>query len=113
LKRVEKKAIFGEDIDPKMITTNYIERQNLSCRQDNNRISRKTIGFSKEEGPLDQQMILYFAKFNFCRKHRALSYNDEDGIKRLNSPAKQAGLIDHVWTFQELLIFPHHKMQTH
>ena len=113
LKRVEKRAIFGEDIDPKMISTSYIERQNLTCRQDNNRISRKTIGFSKEDEPLNQQMILYFAKFNFCRKHRALSYKDEGGIKRLNSPAKQAGLIDHVWSLQELLTFPYHKIQTY
>ena len=49
LTRVEKKAIFGENIDPKMISTCHIERQNLTCRQDNNRISRKTIGFSKKE----------------------------------------------------------------
>ena len=68
LKRVEKKAIFGEDIDPKMISTSYIERQNLTCRQDNNRISRKTIGFSKEEEPLDQQIILYFAKIQLLPK---------------------------------------------
>jgi len=113
LMSVEKKAIFGENIDPKMISTSYIERQNLTCRQDNNRISRKTIGFSKEEEPLDQQMTLYFAKFNFCRKHRALSYKDENGIKKFNSPAKQAGLIDHVWSLQELLTFPSHKIQTY
>jgi IS1 family transposase len=113
LKRVKKKAIFGEDIDPKMISTSYIERHNLTCRQDNNRISRKTIGFSKEEKPLDQQMILYFAKFNFCRKHRALSYKDENGIKKFNSPAKQAGLIGHVWSLRELLTFPYHKIQTY
>jgi IS1 family transposase len=113
LKRVKKKAIFGEDIDPKMISTSYIERHNLTCRQDNNRISRKTIGFSKEEKPLDQQIILYFAKFNFCRKHRALSYKDENGIKKFNSPAKQAGLIGHVWSLRELLTFPYHKIQTY
>lgn len=113
LKRVKKKAIFGKDIDPKMISTSYIERHNLTCRQDNNRISRKTIGFSKEEKPLDQQMILYFAKFNFCRKHRALSYKDENGIKKFNSPAKQAGLIGHVWSLRELLTFPYHKIQTY
>lgn len=113
LKRVKKKAIFGEDIDPKMISTSHIERHNLTCRQDNNRISRKTIGFSKEEKPLDQQMILYFAKFNFCRKHRALSYKDENGIKKFNSPAKQAGLIGHVWSLRELLTFPYHKIQTY
>lgn len=43
LTRVEKRMIFGENIDSKMISTSYIERQNLSCRQDNNCISRKNI----------------------------------------------------------------------
>jgi IS1 family transposase len=112
LTRVEKKVIFGENIDPKMVSTSYIERQNLTYRQDNNRISRKTIGFSKEEEPLDRQMTLYFAKFNFCRKHRSLSYRDENGITKFNSPAKQAGLIGHVWSLKELLTFPYHKIQT-
>ena len=93
---VEKRVIFGEDIDPKMISTSYIERQNLTCRQDNNRISRKTIGFSKKEEALDCQMTLYFANFNFCRKHRSLSCKDENRITKYNSPARQAGLIDHV-----------------
>lgn len=113
LKRVEKRVIFGENIDLKMVSTSYVERQNLTCRQDNNRISRKTIGFSKEEDPLDGQMTLYFANFNFCRKHRSLSYRDENGIKKFNSPAKQAGLIDHVWCLQELLTHPYHKIQTY
>jgi IS1 family transposase len=111
--RVEKRVIFGKNIDPKMVSTSYIERQNLTCRQDNNRISRKTIGFSKEEEPLDQQMTLYFANFNFCRKHRSLGYKDENGFKKFNSPAKQAGLIGHVWSLKELLMFPYHKIQTY
>jgi len=110
---VEKKVIFGENIDLKMVSTSYIERQNLTCRQDNNRISRKTIGFSKKEEPLDRQMTLYFANFNFCRKHRSLSYRDENGITMFNSPAKQAGLIGHVWSLKELLTFPYHKIQTY
>jgi IS1 family transposase len=113
LTRVDKRVIFGENIDPKMVSTSYIERQNLTCRQDNNRISRKTIGFSKEEEPLDRQMTLYFANFNFCRKHRSLSYKDENGITKFNSPAKQAGLIGHVWSLQELMTFPYHKIQTY
>ena len=110
---VEKKVIFGENIDPKMISTSYIERQNLTCRQDNNRISRKTIGFSKKEEALTCQMTLYFANFNFCRKHRSLKYKDENGITKFNSPAKQAGLIDHVWCLKELLTFQYHKIQTY
>jgi len=48
LNKVIKRIIFGKNVDPKMISTSYIERQNLTCRQDNNRISRKTIGFSKK-----------------------------------------------------------------
>jgi len=113
LTRVEKRVVFGENIDSKMISTSYIERQNLTCRQDNNRISRKTIGFSKDDEPLDQQMTLYFANFNFCRKHRSLRYKDENGITKFNSPAKQAGLISHVWSLQELLTFPYHKTKTY
>ncbi len=86
LTKVEKRVIFGEVIDPRMISTSYIERQNLTCRQDNNRISRKTIGFSKKEEELDRQMILYFAHFNYCRKHRALKYKDEQQCRlSLNS----------------------------
>jgi IS1 family transposase len=110
---VEKRVIFGENIDPKMISTSYVERQNLTCRQDNNRISRKTIGFSKKEEALDCQMTLYFANFNFCRKHRSLDYEDENGVTKFNSPARQAGLIDHIWSLQELLTFPYHKIQTY
>ena len=53
LTSVEKREIFGENINPTMISTSYIERQNLTCRQDNNRISRKTIGFSKKDEALD------------------------------------------------------------
>jgi len=113
LKKVVKKIIFGKDIEHKMISTCYIERQNLTCRQDNNRISRKTIGFSKETSELNNQMTLYFAHFNYCRKHRALKYRNEMGITKFNSPAKQAGLIDHVWSLQELLTFPYYKTQTY
>lgn len=110
--KVEKRVIFGENINPKMISTSYIERQNLTCRQDNNRISRKTIGFSKKEEELHRQMCLYFANFNYCRKHRALKYKDEHGKTRFNCPAKLAGLIDHIWSLRELLTFPYYKTQT-
>jgi len=35
------------------------------------------------------------------------------GITKFNSPTKQAGLIDHVWSLQELLTFPYYKTQTY
>jgi len=43
--------------------------------------------------------------------------NDETGqlntYKKFNSPAKQEGLIVHVWSLKELLVFPYHKIQTY
>jgi len=112
LVNVEKRIVFGKNINLKEISTSLLERQNLTFRQDNNRISRKTIGFSKEEIGLDNQMTLYGAYFNFCRKHRSLSYIDEKGNKRWNCPAKEYGLIDHNWTLKEMLTFSYHETST-
>ena len=39
--KIEKKVIFGENIDQNDISTSLLERQNLTFRQGNNRISRK------------------------------------------------------------------------
>ncbi len=111
--KVVKKVIFGKDVNHKMISTNLIERQNLTFRQDNNRISRKTLGFSKKIKELANQMTLYFANFNFCRPHGSLKKHfDECGRVRRNCPAKEYGLIDHNWTLRELLTYPYHKTST-
>jgi IS1 family transposase len=112
LKKIVKKIVFGNDIDPKSISTSYIERQNLTLRQDNNRISRKTIGFSKNTEELDNQMTLYIAYYNFCRTHRSLKYKGDTGKTSYNCPAKHAGLIDRVWSLEHLLTFPYHKIPT-
>jgi len=112
IKKVIKKVIYGSEIDPKLITTNYIERQNLTLRQDNNRISRKTIGFSKQKERLKESIELYLANFNYCRKHRGLRYADEDGVTRFKCPAWAQGLTDHIWSLHELLTFPYHKKAT-
>jgi IS1 family transposase len=47
LQKVEKNVIFGEGIEQSAISTNLIERQNLTFRQENNRVSRKTKDFLK------------------------------------------------------------------
>ena len=41
LQKVQKRVIFGQNIDQSKISTSLLERQNLTFRQDNNRISRK------------------------------------------------------------------------
>ena len=66
LQKVEKIIIFGQNIDQSEISTSLLERQNLTFRQDNNRISRNTIGFSKKIEWLYNQMKFYCTYFNFC-----------------------------------------------
>lgn len=105
LQKVTKKVIFGENIKQSEISTNLIERQNLTFRQDNNRVSRKTIGFSKVAKWLVNHMKLYCTHFNFCREHGGLKYKDERGVKCKNTPAREAGITDSKWTLRELLTF--------
>jgi len=112
LKKVSKRCVFGKDIDPKSISTSLIERLNLTLRQDNNRLSRKTIGFSKKTEMLDASMILYFANFNFCRAHGSLKHRDIGGKVSTNCPAKEYGLIDHNWSLKELLTYQYHVIPT-
>jgi len=80
LEKVEKKIIYGKDIEQRQISTTLLERQNLTFRQDNNRVSRKTIGFSKMKEWLEIQMKLYCTYFNFCRGHGGLRYKDQRGL---------------------------------
>jgi IS1 family transposase len=105
LMKVEKNVVFGEGIEQSAISTSLIERQNLTFRQDNNRVSRKTIGFSKIAKWLENQMKLYCTHFNFCRGHGGLKYKDERGIQSKNTPARQAGITDSKWTLRNLLTF--------
>jgi IS1 family transposase len=72
--KVGRNVIFGEDIEQSAISTSLIERQNLTFRRDNNRVSRKTIGFSKIAKWLVNHMKIYCTHFNFCRGHGGLKY---------------------------------------
>ena len=105
LRKIEKNVIFGEDIEQSAISTSLIERQNLTFRQDNNRVSRKTIGFSKIAKWLVNHMKLYCTHFNFCRGHRGLKYKDDRGVECKNTPARAAGITDSKWTLRNLLTF--------
>jgi IS1 family transposase len=105
LQKVKKNVIFGEDIEQSAISTSLIERQNLTFRQDNNRVSRKTIGFSKIAKWLINHMKLYCTHFNFCRGHGGLKYKDERGVWCKKTPAREAGVTQSKWTLKELLTF--------
>ena len=114
LVKVHKQVIFGniEDISPSDITTSHIERQNLTFRQENERLARKTIGFSKKDYWLNKQMVYYMAFYDFIRPHSGLKLkinpDDEDITNRKyiqRTPMMAAGKTDHIWTMEELLTF--------
>jgi len=85
--------------DPDLICTSHIERQNLTVRMQDRRMTRLTNAFSKKWDNHRASMALHFAWFNFGRPHQTLSKNA--GCKQ--TPAMGAGLEDHVWTLRELL----------
>jgi IS1 family transposase len=107
-----KRAIFGDEgaIDMDDVSTSLIERQNLSLRQDNRRISRKTNCFSKCVQMLNHQLTLYRVYFNFIKPHLSLRQPVNEKVvgkvRRkwcLRTPAMSAGITDHIWSLDVLL----------
>jgi IS1 family transposase len=79
--------------DPDRICTSHVERSNLTLRMQIRRLTRLTNGFSKKWENHEAALALFFAYYNWCRVHMTLK----------TTPAKEAGLTDHVWSVQELL----------
>jgi len=57
------------------------------------RLTRLTNAFSKKWENLQAARAVYFAHYNFLRVHTTLRM----------TPAMQAGLTGHIWTWMELL----------
>jgi IS1 family transposase/lambda repressor-like predicted transcriptional regulator len=89
-----KTSIVCGNPDPKRICTSIVERQNLTIRMQMRRFTRLTNAFSKKWENLKAALALFFAHYNFCRKHSSIEKQ---------TPAMASGLTDHVWSIQELL----------
>tara|TARA_B100000315_G_C14565431_1_gene582677 strand:- start:312 stop:1136 length:825 start_codon:yes stop_codon:yes gene_type:complete len=87
--------IFTGKPNPKNICTSYIERQNLTMRMQMRRFTRLTNAFSKKLENLKAALALHFCHYNFCRIHGTLRV----------TPAMQAGISDHIWTWEEVLAY--------
>jgi hypothetical protein len=79
--------------DPNHISTSYVERQNLTVRMAMRRFTRLTNAFSRKLANLKAAQALHFAHYNLLRVHRTLRV----------TPAIEAGVTDHIWTWGELL----------
>lgn len=89
---ITKTVICGE-VPESEIGTSRMERFNLTTRMTLRRFTRLTNGHSKKNRNHDAMLGLYFAWYNWCRKHSTLK----------TTPAVKAGLATEQWTLGELL----------
>jgi hypothetical protein len=86
--------------------TAYVERTNLTARQMNGRLVRKTLSYSKQLDALKAACAWEDWVYNLTRCVKTLRVEDDAGTRRWHrrSPAMAAGLTDHLWTVKELLL---------
>jgi IS1 family transposase len=89
---VKCETIQGEP-DARHISTSYVERSNLTMRMHNRRFTRLTNAFSKKFENHVHMVALYTVFYNFVKIHKTLRV----------TPAMQAGVSDHVWSFEEIV----------
>lgn len=89
---VEKNPITGNP-NPNMISTSYVERQNLTMRMHCRRLTRLTNAFSKKLENFEAALALHYAYYNFVKMHSTLRA----------TPAMAAGITKKLWTMQELV----------
>lgn len=108
LVEVRVEVVFGE---PEQVLetlgkhTAYIERSQLTSRQMNGRVVRKTLSFSKALRCLRASCAWEDAIYNWVRPHRSLRQRSSAPEHRWEerTPAMAAGLTDHCWGVRELL----------
>ena len=95
------------------INTAFIERVNLSIRQQVAAVGRRVATLCKGEDGLHQQLALYHVYYNFVLPHANLRQPWAEPVRTYGTgsaqgwrpwtPAMAAGLTDHVWTLKDVL----------
>lgn len=88
----EKIPVFGAPIE-ELVSTSFVERQNLTMRMQIRRFTRLTNAHSKKLENHRAAIALHFAHYNFARIHSTLRV----------TPAVASGLSSTVWSMDELL----------
>jgi len=68
---VDKRAVTGSP-DMDLVSTSYIERLNATTRLHMRRLTRLTLAFSKKLENFEAAVALYFAYYNFVKRHNSL-----------------------------------------
>jgi len=117
VKKIDTPLIFGTATQVKgilldspvsnSVNTTFVERNNLTIRQQNGRFQRKTLQFSKKKELFSSQLHLFFGYYHFIRPHQSLRIKNtmlsKKWLKR--TPFMSAGITTHIWTFRELYFY--------
>ena len=88
-----RRAAVSGSPDPAHVSTRYAERQNLSMRMGNRRMTRLTNAFSKKAESHAHAMAVYFMHYNFVRIRQTLRV----------TPAMAAGVTGRLWELSDLV----------
>ncbi len=88
-----KKVWVSGDPNPALISTSYVERQNLTMRMSMRRFTRLTNAFSKKLENHICAIALHYAYYNFCRIHKTLRV----------TPAMEAKIATRPMTIEDLV----------
>jgi IS1 family transposase len=88
----DKTVVRGRP-QPDLISTSYVERQNLTMRMSMRRFTRLTNAHSKKLANHKHALALHFMHYNFVRINQAVRC----------APAMEAGVSDHLWTIEEIV----------
>ncbi len=91
-----------------LINTAYIERLNATFRGRLVGLVRRTRALARREELLEAGMWLVGGNYNLCTPHHSLRVETDPERERKwveRTPAMAAGLTDHVWTVEELMLY--------
>jgi hypothetical protein len=112
--KVERQVVYGSEqhilerlagSPSRTINTAYIERSNLDWRLWDAHFARKATRAARSMRWLKAKFAICVACYNLVRPHETLS-RGEDRVFRTKTPAMEASVVDHQWTFAELLAYP-------
>lgn len=88
-----KKTVVCGNPDEGLISTSYVERQNLTMRMHMRRFSRLTNAFSKKVENHCHAIAVHFVYYNFIKQNKTLRV----------TPAMAAGLIKHFMSIEDIV----------
>jgi len=119
---VTERIVFGKEEQTRAalggrVSTSAVERTQLTSRQSNGRLVRKTLSFSKKREMLEWACAWEDLVYNFVHPVKTLNLETTQDRRRWErrTPAMAAGLTDRIWGLEELLtvLVPQLRKQDH